>query len=154
MSLLTFQAGKSLSEQVFFVAFCPAKRPNWWMRTLLKKDFSHCMMLCQLGAGAGVLEFCGYAILQQYYHWIDKPEDPLDAEAVAMVWARNGWKVVKLVRRIDENKTINPLLNPFMTCVTLSKCLMGVSCAAQTPYQLYRWMLRNGGKEISGGLHG
>lgn len=96
------------------------------------------------------VEYAGYAIVQQYYRWIDTPFDHLEAAAVAKVWAQNGWKVVKINRTIDPEKSLIAICNPLVTCVTLAKSLMGVSCFAQTPYQLYCWMLRHGGKEILG----
>lgn len=133
------------------------------MRKVLKKDFSHCMILQPLvhryrvqGEELAVetcfsIEFAGFAIVQQSYQWIERPFDHLPAADIAAVWARNGWRVVKMERVIDEEKSLIPICNLFVTCVTLAKCLMGVSCLAQTPYQLYRWMKRNGGTEILGG---
>lgn len=154
------KSGKLSSERTLYVAFCEARRPSWWMRRFLKKDFSHCMILQPFirlhrieGRDVFVetcfsVEFTGYAIVQQSYYWIDDAMKSLPAADIACVWARNGWRVVKMDRVLDEEKTLNPVCNMFSTCVTLAKCLMGVSCMAQTPYQLYRWMKRNGGKEI------
>lgn len=132
------------------------------MKAFLKPGFSHCMVLQPIthefvvnGQRAWLencfsIEYAGYAILQQYYRWIETPFDHLQASAVAKVWAQNGWRVVHIEREIDPDVGLNPICNPIVNCVTLAKCLMGVSCLAQTPHQLYRWMLRNGGTEIAG----
>lgn len=130
------------------------------MRRFLRQNFSHCMVLQPivhrfvvdgkelLVENCFSIEYTGYAILQQYYRWIDKPLDHLHTHDVARLWAQNGWRVVKIERKLDEDVSLIPICNLFMSCVTLSKCLMGVSCLAQTPYQLYRWMIRNGGIEL------
>ena len=133
------------------------------MKWFLKPGFSHVMVLQPIthefvvnGQRAWLencfaVEYAGHAIVQQYYRWIETPFDHLPAATIASVWAKNGWRVVHMERELDENKRLAPLCNPLVTCVTLAKCLMGVSCWAQTPYQLYQWMLANGGNEISGG---
>ena len=145
------------------MAFCDARNPSWWMRVFLKKGFSHCLILqpithefrvdgdSYLMENCFSIEYAGYAIVQQYYRWIEKPFDHLRAVDIASVWAKNGWRVVCITRNVDPQKGLNPLCNLVVSCVTLAKCLMGISCLAQTPHQLYRWMLRNGGTEITGG---
>lgn len=156
------KSGISSPPHTFYVAFCEAQRPTWWMRRFLKREFSHCMILQPsvkefrvrgqrvLVENSFALEYVGYAIVQQSYHWIEDPLASLSTEELAALWASRGWRVVKIERVLDEDKTLLPICNLFMTCVTLAKCLMGVSCFAQTPYQLYRWMIRNGGTEIGG----
>lgn len=37
-------------------------------------------------------------------------------------------------------------------CVPAIKHLLGLRCVALTPWQLYRWMLKNGAKEVWNGL--
>lgn len=160
---LTSAAGSGKSRRTFYVAFCTAKKPSWWMRWFLKPGFSHVLVLQPIVHEFEIdgkpvylencfsVEYAGYAIVQQYYRWIKTPFEHLPAAAIAEVWARNGWRVVHIEREIDADKTLIPICNPIVNCVTLAKCLMGVSCLAQTPHQLYQWLLRNGGTETAGG---
>lgn len=152
-------------EALFFVAFCDAERPYWWMRYFLKPGFTHCMVLMpsvqQVEAPDGTrfdvqrcvgIEFNGYAIIQHLYHWIKNPLEDLPAVDVARLWAKKGWRVVALAKRMNGEKALPWWGTPLLTCVSVAKGLMGVHAYAQTPHQLYRWMLRNGGLELTGGI--
>lgn len=144
------------SERLLFVVFCDADAPPWWMRPFIAPGFEHCFTLAQVGPVACVVEQVNYAILQHtYWQTLELPEGApvaiygcLDVEDVAAKWAREGYTVVRFRTSFSLANRVWGACNLLPSCVSLCKNLLGVKSWAQTPPQLYRWLLANGGELV------
>lgn len=144
------------SERTLFVVFCDADVVPWWMKPFVTPGFEHCFTLAQVGPVACVVEQVNYAILQHtYWQTLELPEGApvaiygcLDVEDLALKWAGEGYVVVRIRTCFSYSHRVWRACNLLPTCVSLCKNLLGVKCAAQTPLQLYRWLLANGGELV------
>ena len=106
-----------------------SKDRYWWCR-FLKKGFWHVDMY---------IEKTGYFI---------RVEPTLANINIEMVFdlPKNS-TILKFEKELDlKNKMFN-LGNAIPTCVSVAKMLAGVRATSLTPYQLYRYLLKNGAIE-------
>lgn len=151
---LTSATGKFLAEpeRTFFVVFCDSEHLVFWQRIFAKDDFRHCFVMNQMLGLCQVTEQTNYAILQHtYWNSLDEGE-PLDAELLARAWAATGLCVLRVRTRFNHKNRVWGACNALPTCVNLCKNLMGINCWAQTPYQLYRWLLKENAEIVEGEL--
>jgi len=152
---LTSQATDGTSsDRTFFVVFCDSDAVPWWMVPFVRPGFEHCFTLAQVGPVVCVVEQVNYAILQHtYWQTLQLPEGSdvvlyanLDVEELAAKWACEGFTVVRFRTRFSRRHRVWMACNLLPTCVSLCKNVLGVKSAAQTPLQLYRWLIAQGGE--------
>lgn len=138
------------------MVFCDAERVPWWMKPFVRPGFEHCFALAQVGPVVCVVEQVNYAILQHtYWQTLQLPEGAevalygcLDVEELAAKWAAEGYMVVRFRSRFSSTHRVWTPCNLLPSCVSLCKNLLGVKAWAQTPLQLYRWLLAQGGEQV------
>lgn len=142
-------------ERIFYAVFCDAEELPFWCRLFVREGFGHCYVMCQSGPVCVAVEQVNYAILQHCYWNMLEPGQPMNADLIARVWADMGVCVVRFSTRFSKGTRAWGACNALPTCVNLCKKLLGISCRAQTPFGLYRWLLANDGELVKGEIdHG
>lgn len=118
----------------YYVLFMEPDVPAWWMAKL-KKGFRHCGLLKEYDEGI-------YVYLENLYDSLHIDLCMYDLNAIQR---DTGAVIVEY----EYERTCDVRMNHFepITCVTVIKKTLGIAdIKIQTPYQLFKHLLRNGGK--------
>lgn len=159
-TLQTLENGAS--ERTFYVLFYESERLPRWLRPFLDPKYQHCCLAAQVGPVICVVDQCNNAIMQHaFWNWVQDDEGivpgifaPIDVENWAETKACEGYEVIRYRGFFDAGNRVWHPCNALPTCVNLCKNLLGVTCWAQTPKQLYHWLLKNGGTLVKEVDHG
>ncbi len=124
----------------WYFAFCKAEYRSFWVRWL-RPDFSHCLCFAQSGNSVILAEPTREALIVKNY-------ENTHAAYFARELAAGEFKVVRARYYIDMKKKLLYAGSLWPSCVNVVKVVSGYRCNAQTPYALYRHLIRTGGKLI------
>lgn len=114
--------------------------PKWFHR-FMKKPFLHCYCFRQI---------------DEYIYWANPTTANIDTKIILGVDASGfahalkfvpDTKVLTFYSDLDLSNKIFNFGNVLPTCVNVVKMFLGISCMAQTPYQLYRYLIKRGATE-------
>lgn len=124
---------------IAYILFKPVANPPWWMK-FLRNGMYHCSCIqsCVIGETRYyvLVENCfNYMSINACFLTLEQLLDAVDSENMTII--RYEYEVDPLQRM--------PYYEP-ISCVTVIKRLIGMSdWKVQTPYQLYKKLIRNGG---------
>lgn len=107
---------------------------RWWMK-FLKPGFKHCVLLREYGENLFLYfeNLFGDIIVDV----VDVPLREIQEETQAIV----------VEYEVPDTEPAHRSVQEIITCVTTLKKIMGIAdIRIQTPYQLYLYLLKNGGK--------
>lgn len=117
----------------YYILFMEPDVPAWWMAKM-KKGFRHCGLLKNLSEGL-------YIYLENLYDNLHTDLCFMDLNAIQ---EHTGAIIVEYECERPDVRMNH--LEP-ITCVTVIKKTLGIAdIRIQTPYQLFKHLLRNGGK--------
>lgn len=134
----------------YYIAFAGGDYGNHWVHKFLHDEFYHCCVMAQTGRYCTYVnpEFCRVDFGAIYYD--DYGQEPtMPIEYAILGWAQKGFKIVRYQHTIDKKHSIRHIGNWFPTCVTLIKIIIGLKSWSQTPYQLYKDLIKQGGEDIT-----
>tara|TARA_A200000159_G_scaffold59245_1_gene54776 strand:- start:1156 stop:1566 length:411 start_codon:yes stop_codon:yes gene_type:complete len=122
----------------WYIIFTDQEVGPHWLHFLLKKGFYHCYLFRQIG------DYVYYAnprlsnIDTKIYQGmsIDQLADDLRSQP--------NTKILKFKYPFDFNNQMFNTWNLVPTCVSVVKMFLGIRARAQTPYQLYKHLLKKG----------
>jgi len=123
-----------------YVFFHNPDYTSWWMR-FLRDGMRHCSCVksCTIGNQEYFILFenlFNYISIGAYFLTIDELIDTLNTDGIT---------IVEYDHTIDPTQR-QPYYEP-ISCVTTIKRILGIAdWKVQTPYQLYKKLLKNGGK--------
>lgn len=137
---------QELDYQTWYFVFTDGT--NMFYR-FLKKDFRHVIAFCEINGLVTVIEPTLNAVLIKHYYDPKDRNIPIYAEDIAKLWKKDfNWHIIRKKTTYNKKKKLFSWKNALPTCVSIIKAVSCYHSAAQTPYQLYKSLLRNGGEEL------
>lgn len=116
----------------YYILFMEPDVPAWWMAKM-KKGFRHCGLLKELDKDT-------YVYLENLYNSLHTDLCFMDLNAI------QGHTGAVIVEYECERQDVRMNHLEPITCVTVIKKTLGIpDIRIQTPYQLYKHLLKNGG---------
>lgn len=134
---------KVRGKTAWYVVFSSNDVKPHWLHRFMKKPFLHCYCFRQIG---------------DFIYWANPTTSNIDTkiflEIDASVFAHSlkfvpNTRVLTFYSDLDFSNKIFNLWNIAPTCVSVVKMFLGISCRAQTPYQLFKHLLKLGATEDS-----
>ena len=129
---------EQLDKVEWYIVFTEHDVDKHWVHKFLKGGFYHCYCFRQIGdqiyVGDPTIANIDTKIIQGIS--IEQYADSLNKQKTT--------KILKFKYPFDFNNRMFNLWNLAPTCVTAVKMFLGVTCKAQTPYQLYYALIRKG----------
>jgi len=126
--------------EIAYVLFKTVDNPPWWMK-VLQHDMYHCFFIksCVIGD----IEY--FILFENNFNYISVDTKFLTLDQLVDAVRSDGMTIVRYEYEIDPHKRM-PYYEP-ISCVTTIKRILGISdWKVQTPYQLYKKLINNGGK--------
>lgn len=138
------------TNKVFYIYFRPSPDMPWWQKLFVlhrEERFHHCGLFMQFGSD--VLRVDSSVQGVGFEKFFDKDGLFVDAEVFAENLVQvEGMTVVRYKVSEESKKCILHPSNSVPTCVTIVKTIIGRASWEITPYQLYKGLLRDGGKLV------
>jgi hypothetical protein len=137
------------NEVIWYFAFCEQEEnPYPVVGRFLKPGFGHVVVFTKSGLFATSIEPSRTAIRVNTFFNTENANFPVNIDEIVELFKKNGFKVVRHRYCIDDESSILCLSNVWPSCVNLCKSITGYRSRAQTPYQLYKSLLRDGGSQL------
>lgn len=134
---------EDLNYVTWYVVFTSKEVNHHPIQFLLKKPFYHCYCFRQIGEYIYFANPTTANIDSRIYH-------KTEAEELAQAISRElNTKVLKFKYKFDFKNRMFKIWNVAPTCVSVVKMFLGITADAQTPYQLYRHLLRKGALHLN-----
>lgn len=128
----------NLNEVTWYIVFTDENVSKHWLHPVLKKEFHHCYCFRQIGDMVYMAEPTTANIDSRIYK-------DISARQLAIQFSRReATRVLKFKYEFDFNNKMFNLWNLVPTCVSVVKMFLGIKAKAQTPYQLYKHLLKQG----------
>lgn len=127
-----------VTEIEWYIVFTDCEVDPHWLHLLLKKEFYHCYLFRQIG---------------DYIYYANPTTSNIDTkiyQGMSIDQLANdlknqpNTKILKFKYPFDFNNQMFNTWNLVPTCVSVVKMFLGIRAKAQTPYQLYKHLLRKG----------
>lgn len=131
------------NKTCWYVVFTSADVTPRWFHRLMRKPFLHCYCFRQIG---------------EYIYWANPTTANVDTKIFTGIDASAFAHALKFVPKtrvltfysdLDLSNKIFNIWNIAPTCVNIVKMFLGVTCRAQTPFQLYNHLRKLGATEDS-----
>jgi len=127
-------------EVTWYVVFTDQNVKRHWIHTFFKEEFLHCYCFRQIG---GSVYFANPTISN-----IDTKIIPYcraeDFAKELLGYPYN--RILRVKYPFDFSNRMFNLWNLIPTCVSIVKIFLGITAKAQTPYQLYKHLIKRGAK--------
>lgn len=124
-------------ELIVFTDHNVAKK--WW-QVFLKKPFYHCLLVRWIGNDTW---------LKIDPNTANMVCEIVDTKEVKDIIKQKNAVIVENNLGVDITNKMFNVGNILPTCVSIIKMVIGVNALVVTPYQLYRYLLNRGAKEIN-----
>jgi hypothetical protein len=134
---------ESVVYVTWYVVFTKQDVNRHLIHRILRKPFYHCYCFRQIGDHIYYANPTTSNIDTKIYQEVS-------AEELAQEISRqSNTKILKFKYRFDIKNKIFNIYNMAPTCVSAVKMFLGISAKAQTPYQLYKHLLKLGAKLLT-----
>lgn len=125
-------------DVTWYIVFTDNDVQDHWLHSFLRRGFRHCYCLRQIG---------------EYVYYANPTTSNIDSKIITgmpiedYIFQEHGDNIVlKFKYPFDFNNRMFSIWNMLPTCVNVVKLFLGLKLKAQTPYQLYRQLRREGGE--------
>ncbi len=142
----------------WYVAFTGADQATHVLFSrVLKEGFKHCLCFSVLRGQGAMGDHIVFVDPTPYHVDISTMIDEVDpsiavrAEHIVNAFHKLGYRVVRFQYTVDNSRTLLHFGNAYPSCVTVIKCVLGIRSWSVTPYQLFKWLIRNGAEQLGEG---
>jgi len=132
---------KKIKWYVVFRRISPTKHPTMRiLKKVLDHNIQHVFALRTISPHTVALDYTGFNINTKIY------ENQTAEEVLSFYFNRPKYLIVEYETTEKDCKSGFHIGNIIPGCVSIVKMALGITNYAMTPYELYRWLVVNGGR--------
>jgi hypothetical protein len=133
------------NSTTWYIVFTDDDVAPHWIHRFIRKGFQHCACFRTVEGEFGDMIYLANPTTANIHSGIIEEKH---GEALALdLVQRSGTKVLRFKTSLDFSNRILTIWNMVPTCVSVVKMFLGIRARAQTPYQLYKHLIKLGAEE-------